>query len=615
MRNRSWIAAFISVLAAVTLIGIACGSSSSSGSPIKTTTSTSAPGTGVAGERDILPPAPHTKPVYGGELKIVGSGDVDHLDTCCAYYTTTYEVLRAVSRQLVSYASLRSTPAPTAVVPDMATFSISPNGLVYTFRIKSGVMWDAPSGPRQVTSSDEVLGLKRLCNPVSPAPPLSYWEGNIAGMTAFCTGFQKMKLPTSPSAEIAAIKTYIDTHQISGLATPNPLTLEITLLHPASNFINIMAMPMSSPTPVEILNYLPASVQEEEHFISDGPYTITRYTPGVGFTLVRNPYWKQSTDSLRYQYVDGITIKEGENPTIIQQQLETGTADLEWDTTVPTAEVQSLSSSPQYVQGFVGGIYYLVFNMDSRASGGALQKAAVRQALQYCVNKRHIVQESGGPGVNVASNQILPPQITGFRSINPYPSANDEGNPGKCRAMLKKAGYPNGIKLTLVYPNNVPFSEQAVALQADFAAGGVTVSFNEQPSEGGYFDYIETPSNKAHWDLAIGLWFPDWDGNGAQSFFGPLLDGALYGTGSTDYGDYNDPTVNSGINAALQAPTVAAASKDWAGLDDYIMTKNPAWVPLVYIAEPDFIGKNVVGAVFNGFLGYVDITTLWLKNG
>src|ERR1039458_10145831 len=52
---------------------------------------------------NILPAVGNSTPTTGGTLKIVGSGDVDHLDTCCAYYTTTYEILRMVSRQLVSY--------------------------------------------------------------------------------------------------------------------------------------------------------------------------------------------------------------------------------------------------------------------------------------------------------------------------------------------------------------------------------------------------------------------------------------------------------------------------------------------------------------------------------
>jgi peptide/nickel transport system substrate-binding protein len=110
------------------------------------------------------------------------------------------------------------------------------------------------------------------------------------------------------------------------------------------------------------------------------------------------------------------------------------------------------------------------------------------------------------------------------------------------------------------------------------------------------------------------LWFPDWDGNGAQSIFAPLLDGSLYAAGSsTDYGDYDDPTVTSGITTAEQAPTVAQAASDWESLDNYVMTKDPAWIPLLYISLPQFVGTNVEGATYNGFLGYVDITNLWKK--
>jgi ABC-type transport system substrate-binding protein len=622
MRGKGRLAVLIMTLALFAGVTAACGSSTPSGTGGSTTTTNPAV---QIGEKDILPPAATTAAPTSpsGTLKIVGSGDVDHLDTCCAYYTTTYELLRAISRQLVSYASSAADPAPTTVVPDIATWTISPNGLTYTFTIKSGVMWDAPSGPRQVTSYDEVLGIKRLCNPVSPAPPITYWEDNIAGMPAFCQGFQKISLPKNPATEIANIKTYIDDNQISGLATPSSSVITITLQHPSSSFINIMAMPMSSPVPEEILNYLPASVQEEENFISDGPYTLSNggctpstcgYVPNVSYHLVRNPYWKQSTDSLRHQYFNAISVSMGNNATTIQQELETGAADVEWDTTVPSADVEQLTTSPQFVAGYIGGVTYLVFNMNSTADGGALKKVAVRQALQYCVNKRHIIQESGGPIVNVASNQILPPQMTGFELNNEYATPSNEGDQAKCKSLLAAAGYPNGLTLTLVYPNNPPAPDQAAALQSDFAMGGVTLKLLEVSSQGQYFDDVETPSYQKNWDIAFGAWFPDWDGNGAQSFFSPLFDGSLYGTGSTNYGDYNIPYVNNAIHAALRAPSVSAAASDWAALDKYITDENPGWIPLIYEALPQFIGKNVEGATYNGFLGYVDITNLWLKS-
>src|SRR5579872_7265600 len=139
---------------------------------------------GVAGAvGNILPKVTTTTgpKTPSGTLTIVGNSDVDHLDTCCAYYTTTYEMMRMVTRQLMSYRAGYRSADLSKVIPDLASsYSISANGLNYTFHIRQGVMWDTPTGPRQVTSQDEVNGIKRLCNPVQGAPPIAYWTGSIA---------------------------------------------------------------------------------------------------------------------------------------------------------------------------------------------------------------------------------------------------------------------------------------------------------------------------------------------------------------------------------------------------------------------------------------------------
>jgi ABC-type transport system substrate-binding protein len=566
---------------------------------------------------NILPPVGNSKPPTSptGTLKIVGNGDVDHLDTCCAYYTTTYELLRMVSRQLVTYQPGPSSKVDGTPVPDIATYTISPNGLTYTFDIKQGVMWDAPSGPRQVTSQDEVRGIKRLCNPVVGAPPITYWTDNIVGMKAYCSAFASVSMPASTSAEVTALNDFMNTHNISGITTPNSSTVVFTLLHPSSSFLNILALPMSSPVPAEINNYVPGSVQEEENFISDGPYTITSYTPNVGLQLKDNPAWKQSTDKVRHQYFQNVSITEGESATAVQEQLSTGAADMEWDTTVPTSQVPSLvaTKNPDFAADFFGGLTYLVFDMKSKADGGALTKVAVRKALEYCVNKEHIVQVTGGPAINHISNQILPPAMTvGYKQIDPFPTANSSGDPSKCKSMLAAAGYKH-LTLTLAYADNPPMPAQAVALQSDFAKAGVTLKLNEQPNQGAYFDFLETPSNHSKWDLAFGAWFPDWVGNGSQSYFSPLLDGRQYASGSTDYGDYNDATVNKYIDAALSTGSLSKAATDWAAADKQASAVDPAWIPLLQYALPQFIGSNVEHPLYTPFLGGFDPTNLWLK--
>jgi hypothetical protein len=78
-------AAGLSILSALTLTLAACGSGSNSNSSTASTAS--------------------TQPVLGGTLRLLGSSDVDHLDTASGYYTTTYTLERAFARQLFSYSA------------------------------------------------------------------------------------------------------------------------------------------------------------------------------------------------------------------------------------------------------------------------------------------------------------------------------------------------------------------------------------------------------------------------------------------------------------------------------------------------------------------------------
>ncbi len=595
----------IIAVSAVAMIAAGCGSSSNSkgtpsGSP------SSANPVAAAGENSILPTGTSGTGVSGGTLKVVGQGDVDHLDTASGYYTTTYSLFRDITRQLVQYPTTTDTTTANTPTSDAATYTVSPDGLTYTFKIKQGVMWDAPSGARQVTSADEVLGIKRLCNPYVSSAAIAYYTGTITGMTTFCNGFAK-----APQT-VAGIKAYIEGNQISGIATPDSSTVVFTLTKPASDFLNIMALPFASPAPIEDLNYLPDSPQFRRAFISDGPYKIDSYTANKSITLSRNPDWQASTDPLRKAYVNAIDITEGESDTSVQQQLQAGTADFEWDTIVPTAQIKALyqAKDPHFMLAFNGSISYIPFNFKS----ANLQKPAVRQALQYCVNRKHLIQVGGGSITGVPSDQILPPQLTGFKHIDPYDVAGTGGvgDPTKCKSMLAAAGASN-LTLRVLYTETPPGPAGFQALQSDLKSEGINVVGVPQQTTGDLYTFEETATNLGKWDLGSGGWVPDWQGNAARSFFVPLLDGREIGATTTNYGNYNDPTVNADIDKALSATTVSAAAADWAAADNYVTTTNPAWIPVSYEALPQYFGTRVKNPVYNNFTGYLDMTNVWVN--
>src|SRR4051812_29295248 len=60
-------------------------------------------------------------PVKGGILKIVGAGDVDHLDTASGYTTVADSLERTWARRLFGYKASNDQAEGSQVVPDIAT--------------------------------------------------------------------------------------------------------------------------------------------------------------------------------------------------------------------------------------------------------------------------------------------------------------------------------------------------------------------------------------------------------------------------------------------------------------------------------------------------------------
>jgi peptide/nickel transport system substrate-binding protein len=558
------------------------------------------------------------QPVTGGTLRIIGNADVDHLDTASAYYTTSYSLERAFTRQLFSYPATTDKNKALQPVPDVATEmptkdngGISADGTTYTIHLRPDVRWDTKPA-RAVTAQDFVLGFKRLCNPTqnSVGAP-GYYENTIAGMKDYCAAFAKVR------QDVPSFRKFLTTHDISGIQAADPTTLKFTLLAPAGDFTNILALPFSSAAPVEYLNYLPDDANFRQHTVSDGPYAITKYVPGQSYVLGRDPAWQQSADPLRHQYVGAIQITLGPDENGVQQQISAGTQDLEWDTTVPTADVPALKSGvdPRL------GIYpnydtnpFLVFNLQSPNNGGALGKVAVRQALEYAVDKVALGQIYGGPSLNSPLGQVVPPGNVGYQKFDPYATTGSKGDPAKCKSMLAAAGYPNGLTLTDVYRTSGKHPDVYQSVQADFAKCGVKVVGKPSAASDYYGKYLSDPSaaRKGVWDVSEPGWVPDWYGNNGRAIIEPLFDGRTYGPGSTDWGDYDNAQVNADIDKALAATDESTAAAALHAADVQIMKDAPL-VPFQTQSTPLMRSTRVHNAVFWPFSSQYDYTNVWLS--
>jgi peptide/nickel transport system substrate-binding protein len=558
---------------------------------------------------------PGGTPKSGGTLNMLGTGDVDYMDYNISYYSIGTLGQRPWLRSLYAYPAIPG--KTTTVAPDLATAmpAVSNGGTTYSVTIRNGAMWDT-SPARQVTAADALRGLERACNPVEPFGGLPDFESLIQGYATFCSGFANVAHTTT------AIKAYMDSHQISGVKVSGQ-TISYTLTHPASYFPYMLEMDAFNPAPVESLNYLPASAASQQHVIADGPYAVQSYVPTRSITYVRNPAWKASTDPIRKAYVNQINVTETNNQSTVQQQLETNTASasMEFDSFPPLAAVPGLVQQMQ--QGLnhnfnLGPTFasnpLMFFNTVSPNNGGALSKVAVRQALSYGLNRAHLTQVIN-PVVNPPLTHILPPGINGSQDVpsgyNPYPY-----NPSKAKSMLAAAGYKNGLTLTLLYRPTTAQIAVAQAAQSDLAKVGVNVKLLEVPAADFYTKYLEAPSvaKRGVWDLAIAGWQPDWYGDAALSYFGPLFSGPnSYPPVGSNFGFYNNPSVTALIGKAATTGNASQAAALWGQLDQKVMQDAPVY-PITAQLQPLYHASYVHNAVYVPAIQQFDPTNVWLSS-
>jgi len=241
----------------------------------------------------------------------------------------------------------------------------------------------------------------------------------------------------------------------------------------------------------------------------------------------------------------------------------------------------------------------------------------VRQALEYAIDKVAMGKIYGGATINQALNQVIGPGAEGYVQVNDYPSNNNTGNPGKCKSLLKAAGYPNGFTLKDYYRNSGNHPAIFQEVQSDFGKCGVTVVGT--PIATGYYGSsgigVHTASDlkAGKWDITEPGWVPDWFGpaNG-RAILPDLFDGALNFPG-TDWGGYDDPAVDTLVTQALSAPSVTAAAALWHQADQQVMT-DAAFIPFQTQLTALFRSARVHNAIFLPFSEQYDITQIWLSS-
>jgi peptide/nickel transport system substrate-binding protein len=528
--------------------------------------------------------------VRGGTLRVLSADDITGLDTAVNYTPNGLAIARAYARTLYSYNLAGPPDQDTVPVPDIASGppQRSPDRRTYTFRLRPGVRY-APPVNREVTAQDFITAIQRFYNKTTPSPGQPY-ANLIAGARRFGAG---------------------KASRISGLVAPDARTLQVTLDQPADDFLAILTMSLFAPVPGEYAASYAVGANYDGHVVGSGPYTPETYIPGETVVLVRNPNWDPATDPLRKAWVDRILVKLGVSSiSSIQRAIDREEADLSLDSHVPETQLARLRADPERSRRLAvkptGNLLYLA--LGTHRAAGAIADVRVRQAVNYAIDKvayRDAIAGQFAPKGELAST-ILAPGSLGYRPYDLYPTPGGRGDPAKAKALLAKAGYPNGLTLGFVTFGSGRYAAARKPIEASLARAGIDLKVQTYEGPALWEKSLNVPSKRLEHQLGQTIWNPDYLGDNARQTIVPLFDGRYL-----NISEYNNPAVNRLIDRALAEPDQTRRATLWGEIDQRIMRDAPL-VPLLRETFSFQWASRVHGWVYDPWTVTPDLTAPWL---
>ncbi|MER5679441.1 ABC transporter substrate-binding protein [Streptomyces sp. NPDC002238] len=531
------------------------------------------------------------KPQKGGTLTVLNSNPQEDFDPARLYTSGGGNVPSLVFRTLTTR-NRENGEAGAQVVPDLATDLGTPskNATVWTYTLKDGLKYEDGTA---ITSGDIKYGIER-----SFAAELS---GGAPYLRDWLIGGADYQGP------------YKDEKGLDSIEVPDDRTIVFHLNKPEGEFPYLATQTQTTPVP----KAKDTGTRYEEHPVSSGPYkVVSNENDGERLVLERNPHWSAATDEERKAYPDKIDVRSGLDSAVINQRLSASqgadAAAVTTDTNLGPAELAKVSGDKELAArvgtGHFGYTNYIAFNPKVKP----FDDPKVRQAISYAVDRSSVINAAGGSSLAEPATTYLPNQKSfGYTPYDHFP-AGETGNAAKARELLKEAGYPKGLKVTLTHSNDKDFEtspEIATALQAALKKAGITVELKGLESND-YSDTIHSASKEPGFFLAH--WGADWPSGGP--FLAPIFDGRQIVKDGANFNTafLDDAAVNKEIDEINKLTDLKAAAARWGALDKKI-GEQALTVPLFHPVYKRLFGQDVKNVVISDWTGVLDISQAAVK--
>ncbi len=332
----------------------------------------------------------------------VGVTDITSLDPAIGFDMNTSIIMNML------YSGLVRLDDNTEVIPDQATWKISPDGKVYTFMLKPNITF---SDGTPVTAESYVYTWTRALTPKRASALALSLEEPIVGATAVCKGTART---------------------LSGLKALDAHTLQVTLNSPTPYFLTSLTNPLFFPLNQQVIK-LYGDQTWTRHVvhagIGTGPFKVESWQRNVSIQLVPNSYYYGAKTQLQV-----VNIYFEADPQTVSYSA--GQYDFTWSTSPDDQAAQ------KNAQGFKQTPLWQTAMLFFDTSSPPFDEVAVRQAFAQAVDRKALLHSVFNDAF-VPAPTILPAGIPGYQAD--YPGLGYD--PNNARAQLSSV-YPD--------PDDVP---------------------------------------------------------------------------------------------------------------------------------------------------------------
>jgi peptide/nickel transport system substrate-binding protein len=372
------------------------------------------------------------KPQRGGVLRVAIAGDAPSLDM---HQEQTFMVTIPMSPVYNTLVMFDPHQYPK-VIGDLAQeWSLSPDGLTYTFTLHQGVQFHDGS-------------------PLTSADVKASWD----------------KIAFPPSGVLSPRKSLYK--MIKNIETPDQHTVVFRLHYPAASFVVMLAHPANF---IYAKKYLDEDMNYyKRQAIGTGPFKLKSYVRGASLEVERNPnYWKQGLP-----YLNGAKYFIIADDSARAKSMRGDRTDVEFRGFNPsevTAIKGQLGERVVVADSGQANHWGVAINVDKKP----FDDERVRKALTLAIDRYEMARTIGPLTSLDTVGGLIPPGAPWALSAEelqalPGFSKDHEASLKEAKRLLAEAGYPNGLKTVLTNRSvKLPYIDLAVYLISAWKKIGV----------------------------------------------------------------------------------------------------------------------------------------------